>query len=466
MTETTDITPENQAQQALATTAARNLATTTKSQPQMQNISSRWLLRMLPWIHTSGGTYRVNRRLSYAIGDGRLSFTSQGTDIHVIPQELRELPLLRHFDDDDTLHALAQRFTQNQHQTGETITQTGQPADRLILIAHGKVNKIGTGPYGDNTILATLADGDHYGDHTLTTTGDTTWQHTIQAVTPTTTLTLTRQDFQQLLAINPTLATHLQQHQNTPHHPQNKHGEATITITSGHTGEPHLPGTFVDYETTPREYELSVAQTILRIHTRIADLYNHPMNQTHQQLRLTIEALRERQEHELINNTDFGLLHNADLKQRIHTRTGPPTPDDLDELLCRRRRSHLFLAHPLTIAAFGRECSRRGVYPQTTEIDGQTVASWRGVPLLPCDKIPISESRTSSILVMRTGQEDEGVIGLWYTGLPEEYEPGLSVRFMSVNDQAVISYLVSTYYSAAVLVPDALGVLENVEIGH
>ncbi|WP_204070797.1 family 2B encapsulin nanocompartment shell protein, partial [Sphaerisporangium krabiense] len=299
---------ENQAQQALATAAARNLATTTKSQPQMQNISSRWLLRMLPWIHTSGGTYRVNRRLSYALGDGRLSFTSQGTDIHVIPQELRELPLLRHFDDDDTLHALAQRFTQNHHQTGEAITQTGQPADRLILIAHGKVNKIGTGPYGDNTILATLADGDHYGDHTLTTTGDATWEHTIQAVTPTTTLTLTRQDFQQLLAINPTLATHLQNHQNTPRHPQNKHGEAAITITSGHTGEPHLPGTFVDYETTPREYELSVAQTILRIHTRIADLYNHPMNQTHQQLRLTIEALRERQEHELINNTDFGLL--------------------------------------------------------------------------------------------------------------------------------------------------------------
>ena len=30
----------------------------------------------------------------------------------------------------------------------------------------------------------------------------------------------------------------------------------------------------------------------------------------------------------------------------------------------------------------------------------------------------------------------------------------------------MISYLVSAYYSAAVLVPDALGVLENVEIGR
>jgi hypothetical protein len=72
----------------------------------------------------------------------------------------------------------------------------------------------------------------------------------------------------------------------------------------------------------------------------------------------------------------------------------------------------------------------------------------------------------SSILAMRTGEEDHGVIGLHQTGLPDEYRPGLNVRFMGVNERAVISYLVSTYYSAAVLVPDALGVLENVETGR
>jgi hypothetical protein len=37
---------------------------------------------------------------------------------------------------------------------------------------------------------------------------------------------------------------------------------------------------------------------------------------------------------------------------------------------------------------------------------------------------------------------------------------------MGISDQAVISYLVSAYYSAAVLVPDALGVLEDVEIAR
>ncbi|MEH1127624.1 hypothetical protein V6V89_24590 [Micromonospora sp. CPCC 206061] len=69
------------------------------------------------------------------------------------------------------------------------------------------------------------------------------------------------------------------------------------------------------------------------------------------------------------------------------------------------------------------------------------------MPLLPCDKIPISPHGTTSILAMRIGEQSEGVIGLHQTGIPDEYRPGLSVRFMGVDEQAIISYLVSAYYS-------------------
>jgi hypothetical protein len=131
-----------------------------------------------------------------------------------------------------------------------------------------------------------------------------------------------------------------------------------------------------------------------------------------------------------------------------------------------RRGTRLFLAHPRAIAAFGRECNRRGVHADSADINGHKVSTWRGVPILPCDKISVGDQRVSSILAMRTGVDDEGVIGLHQTGIPDEYEPGLSVRFMGVNQQAVVSYLVSAYYSVAVLVPDALGVLENVEVSH
>ncbi|WP_437658760.1 family 2B encapsulin nanocompartment shell protein [Sorangium sp. So ce1182] len=453
-------------QLSLGTPAARKLATTTKSPPQMQGITSRWLLKLLPWVQVSGGVFRVNRRLSFAVGDGRVSFTNTGAAVQVIPQELCELPILRGFDDDELLAALASRFVQREFKAGDTIVEAGQPSDAIFLIAHGKVELVGRGKFGDQTVIDVLADGDHFGDKTVIESQDS-WGFTARAATPCTVLTLPQQVFSEMVDRSDRLRGHIERFKELASKPKDKEGEACIELSAGHKGEPDLPGTFVDYELAPREYELSVAQTVLRIHSRVADLFNNPMNQTEEQLRLTIEALRERQEHEMINNREIGLLHNADLKQRIHTRSGPPTPDDLDELLSLVWKDpSFFLAHPRTIAAFGQECNRRGVYPQSTEVNGNKVPAWRGVPIFPSSKIPVSDTRTSSILLMRAGAEKQGVVGLHQTGIPDEYQPSLSVRFMGINEKAIISYLVSAYYSVAVLVPDALGILENVEIGR
>ncbi|WP_322869783.1 family 2B encapsulin nanocompartment shell protein [Streptomyces goshikiensis] len=466
---TVDTSPEARLepprQTSLGTAAARNLATTTKSAPQMQEITSRWLLRMLPWVETKGGAYRVNRRLTYTVGDGRIEFVQDGAHVRVIPRELGEIAMLRGFDDVEVLTALAGRCVQRDFRPGDVLVERGSPAGEIHLIAHGRINQTAVGKYGDEVAVGVLADGDRFGDHALLD-GAGTWDYTATAATAGTLLTLSRADFDAVLSSAPHLHAHVQRFGSLPHQRQNKHGEAEIAVSAGHSGEPELPGTFVDYELNPREYELSIAQTVLRVHTRVADLYNEPMNQTEEQLRLTVEALRERQEHELINNREFGLLHNAAFKQRIQTHSGPPTPDDLDELLCRRRGSKLFLAHPRTIAAIGREFNARGLYPDHVDLGGQQVPAWRGVPILPCNKIPISKENTSSILVMRTGEDNQGVIGLHQTGLPEEYEPGLSVRFMGIDERSIISYLVTTYFSAAILVPDALGVLENVQIAR
>jgi hypothetical protein len=432
----------------------------------MQGITPRWLLRMLPWIETTGATYRVNRRTSFAVGDGRLTFTVAGSDVRVVPAELTELPALRGFTDAETLDALAGRFRRVDVEPGEVIAEFGSRINEIVLIAHGKVTKTGVGEYGAGTDLGTAADGDHLGAEMLTEPPEHLWEYTARAATSCVVLKLSRDEFSELVERSDSLRTHLDEVRNQPRRAQNKAGEAAIEVASGHAGEDPLPGTYVDYDPAPREYQLSVAQTVLRVRTRVADLYNDPMDQTEQQLRLTVEALRERQEWELFNNRDFGLLHNADYQQCISTRTGPPAPDDFDELLTRRRKPRLLLAHPRAIAAFGRECTRRGLYPETTTVDGRTVHAWRGVPLLPSDKIPISNNNTTSVLVLRTGAEDEGVVGLHQTGLPDEYEPGLNVRFLGISEKAIISYLVSTYYSVAVLVPDALGVLENVELGR
>src|SRR5215217_1383756 len=450
---------------SLSTAGARQLATTTKTVPQMQGITPRWLLRMLPWVEVTGGTYRVNRRLSYAVGDDRLNFGNVGARVEVPAQELHKLPLLRGFEGDNAVfQALASRFVQKEYKAGESIVEAGTPAEHVFLLAHGKAKKLGKGKYGDELTLDTLADGDHFGDQAVVESNDH-WGFTVKATTACTVLALPQQVFETLILQSPALQAHVERYKERLKKPQDKMGQAAIPMAAGHSGEPSIHGGYVDYELAPREYELSVAQTVLRVHTRVADLFNGPMNQTEQQLRLTIEALKERQEHELINNRDFGLLHNADLKQRIHTRSGPPTPDDMDELLSRRRKSRFFLAHPRTIAAFGRECTRRGLYPTVVDVQGTKAMAWRGVPMLPCDKIPITEQRTSSIIVMRTGESDQGVIGLTRTGLQDEVEPGVSVRRMDISEKAISSYLVSTYFSAALLIPDALGVLENVELG-
>ena len=73
---------------------------------------------------------------------------------------------------------------------------------------------------------------------------------------------------------------------------------------------------------------------------------------------------------------------------------------------------------------------------------------------------------TTRILLLRVGEADQGVVGLHQTGIPGEIMPSLSARLMGVDSLGVASYLLTSYFSAAVLTDDALGVLENVEVGY
>ena len=245
-----------------------------------------------------------------------------------------------------------------------------------------------------------------------------------------------------------------------------KNDEA-IEVVCGSRDERTLPQTFVDYQETPREYTLSAISTVVDVHTRVSDLFSHPHDQVREQLRLTVEKVKERQESELINNTDYGLLNNVDPAFKISTRLAAPTPDDLDELLALVwKEPAFFLAHPRAIAAFGRECTFRGVPPPTATIFGSPFLTWRGIPLVPTDKLKVDAAGKTNILLLRTGERKQGVVGLFQPGLPGEQTPGLSVRFMGIDRNSIAAYLVSLYCSAAVLAEDALGVLENVEVGQ
>jgi hypothetical protein len=203
----------------------------------------------------------------------------------------------------------------------------------------------------------------------------------------------------------------------------------------------------------------------------VTDLYSNRIDQLHQQIRLTVEALKEKEEWELLNNPDFGLLKEVEPSQTIKTRKGPPTPDDLDELLnLVWKKPAFFLAHPKAIAAFGRECTRRGVPPPTVHLFGSPFLTWRGVPLVPTNKLELTGKSknnpgTTSILLLRVGEAEQGVVGLQKAGVTGEVEPGLSVRYMGTNENSIASHLVTRYFSASVLTVDAIARLDNVTVG-
>jgi Phage capsid-like protein len=226
-----------------------------------------------------------------------------------------------------------------------------------------------------------------------------------------------------------------------------------------------LPKTFIDYDPAPREYSMNTVTTVLDIQTRVSDLYSTPIDQIQEQVRLLIEKVKEQQESELLNNKEYGLLNNIIDSQKIKPRKeGRPTPDDLDELIARVwKEPAFFLAHPRAIAAVGREFTRRGVPPPTATIYGTQFLTWRGLPLVPSDKLGIKNNKTN-ILLLRTGEKKQGVIGLFEPGVPGEVAPSLSVRFMGIDRKAIASYLISLYCSAAVLTEDAIAVLQDVQV--
>ena len=196
-TEQPNITTETP-QLSLGTAAARKLATTTKTVPQMQGITPRYLLRQLPWVEAKGAVYRVNRRLTYTLGDGRIEFTSTGSQVQVIPAELGELPLLRGFADELALVALAGRFEQREYAAGRGARRIGhQAATRCICSRTAGSTRSAPASTANEIVLGVLSDGEQFGEQVLLEP-DATGSSRAKAVTSCIVLSLTRQAFQEV----------------------------------------------------------------------------------------------------------------------------------------------------------------------------------------------------------------------------------------------------------------------------
>jgi hypothetical protein len=465
---------DNLLQRSVTTSVARNLANTTKTSPKMMSITPRWLLSMLPWVQVSGGTYRVNRTKVELTKGERIGVDISGGVASFPPESLRSVPLFSGLPD-AIVARMATRFKTEEVSLGNKLMVEGEDRNKFFIIAQGQVEVLSKGVHGSDLRIALLTEGEFFGETEIVS--DRPSDVTVRTITPCILLTLSRKDLDAVLSELPNLNEEFKRAINEHlelRSTVNRYGERNIDLVSGFAENVEIPETFVDYSAHPREYSLSTVQTVVRVHTRVSDLYNDPYNQLEEQMRLTIEGIKERQEWEIVNSKKFGLIHSVDPAMRISTRYGSPTPDDLDELLALVwKKPAFFLAHPKAIAAFERECTWRGVPPVTMNLFGTPVITWRGVPLVPCDKLEMKgryQSNqlfgTTSILLLRVGEADQGVVGLHQTGIPGEIMPSLSARLMGLDNLGVASYLLTSYFSAAVLTDDALGVLENVEVGY
>nr|WP_281435306.1 family 2B encapsulin nanocompartment shell protein [Methylobacterium sp. SD274] len=421
----------------------------------------------MPFVDVAGGVYRVNRRAVVLAKPGRIELATDGGTRTVRPASLRSVPLFSRLGDNE-LSALASKFTVSQHKAGDVIAEEGSTGRSLTVVAEGTVELTLSGPFKNRLRQGLATGGDYFGDSDLVS--ENAPAPAVKALSAVTLLTLDRSAIEDE-GIRSRISQFVEERDRLKGH-TNSEGEQGIELLAVHTGEPRLPTTFVDYEVNPREYHLSTIQTILHTHTRVTDLYSNEIDQLREQIRLTVDAVKEREEWELFNNSEFGLLHEVSQRQRIPTRGGPPTPDDLDELLTLVwKKPAFFVAHPRAIAAFGREATRRGVPPVVIHLFGSPFLTWRGVPIVPSDKLPIdiapvTGAQTTSILLLRVGEGEQGVVGLQKSGVTGEIETGLSVRYMGTNDHSIASHLVTRYFSAAVLVEDAIARLDNVLLGN
>jgi hypothetical protein len=458
--------------------AARQIATTTKTRPTMSSITPRWLLAFLPWVEVEAGVFRVNQVKNELLRKSRKQSSHDHLKKELNPENITDIEFFSELSKEDAGKIISQMKPQ-EFMSGSIINEE-KASDAFHIILSGKVEITHKDDSERDMRLALLGDGDYFGNIGL---GDNYQKDNftqIKSLGKTKTLSISQEKFSKFLEVNKLIKEKIKttiENNKKRLLSVNSQGERVPPFMSAHLGHPDLPVSYFDFEDHPYEYHMSLVQTTIRLHNRVSDLYNVPYNQLHEQLRLAVLGMRERQEWDMINDPQIGLLPNVHNSMRVFSRTGSPTPDDMDDLIAAVwKKPAFFLAHPSAIAAFGRECTKRGVPPVIVHLMGSPFMTWRGIPILPTDKLEVMKDPDSfrqigltNILLIRVGLENQGVVGLTQANLPQNpyyKEPGVAVSFNGIDNKGCANYLTSVYFSIASLTYDAVAVLQGVQVGN
>lgn len=153
-------------QQSISTQDARLLATTTKTPPQMGAVTPRWLLRMMPWIQVSSGTYRVNRVKAILDEPEKVQMTFKDGKAVITPEALMALPSFEGAQL-EVAQKVSSRMQNENFDRDQVVFEKDQESDKFFIIARGTIEISTTGQFGERLRLALLGPGDHFGESAL-----------------------------------------------------------------------------------------------------------------------------------------------------------------------------------------------------------------------------------------------------------------------------------------------------------
>jgi hypothetical protein len=224
------------------------------------------------------------------------------------------------------------------------------------------------------------------------------------------------------------------------------------------------------YDDYPSAVKLRPLQTILQLPFETLNLLNDPYNQLDIQFELVIEKLLEEKEDHIVKN----LVEICNQRNLIHQKTNMyPTPNNLD-IMTEYVWKHpdFYLMHPKCITKFCQECTARGVCIGTIEMNGRPVLTWRDIPIIISDKIPIEQNGDTYVLLIRMEESENGVFEIYnkhentnHNNINEDLlkkfnDNGVFIQTRQVNKSGMESYVFSLFYNIVVPVNDAITCLK------
>lgn len=450
--------------------------------------SPKWLLQMLQWVGIDGLSYQISQveiesKLEQITTNQQLKKIQLAKDSYFLSDLLKSVPLFYNIPDElvaEILNGLYQKVVNS----GEVITKQGEVDDKFFIVVDGQFDvSVKDNKSANDLSLKLLEAGDYFGEMALLE--NLPRQATITAKTKGSLLCINKESFDKILK-NLNLQEKLYKSL------QERKIELKSVEYHNQTNRPSIQSLAIEFDVAAECMERSITKNLALIKTTVktrvestqkpseikesvADQVNvgdlKRVDLPYQLLRLIIDDIREKEESEIINNKDFGLVSNVASGMSILANS-PFVPKVLDELISLSwKEPSFFLAHPEAIAVFKRNCNNFGINLENLTINISPGISgnfvlWQNIPIIPSDKIIISNvggEVFTDIFLIRNGWEKRGVVGLYSEDCINNYNiPGFSIEVVETDANLISKYLIKRYFSVAMLAPDAVAISRNV----